>query len=271
MGTIHFTKMAGAGNDFVMVNACSPAVRLDWNRLASIWCRPKTGIGADGLVVLEPDVSADFAMRIFNADGTEAEMCGNGARCAALFAMRQGLAGPVMRFRTGAGFIGARVDGTDAAIEMTDPCGLETGVDLEVAGDTLTVHVVNTGVPHAVVFTRRVDDEPVDRLGPLVRNHERFRPAGTNVDFVEIVSPDTLKARTYERGVEAETLACGTGAVASAVVAHRMGVVDATSVKVMMRGGDLMVSFATSPRGYCGVMLMGPVDEVFRGEIEVPS
>lgn len=263
--------MAGAGNDFIMIDACSSALKLDWPLLAEKWCRPKTGIGADGLIVLEPDTSSDFLMRIFNADGSEAEMCGNGARCSAIFAHSQGLAGSAQRFRTGAGVIGARVEGDDAAIEMTDPASFDMHIGIDIERQPVTVHFVNTGVPHAVLFTHRLDDEPVDRTGPLIRRHARFSPAGTNVDFVQVASWDAIRVRTFERGVEAETLACGTGAVASAVVAHRLGMITATDVAVHMRGGTLRVRFRPEGSLYRDVWLAGPVITVFKGEIEVPS
>jgi diaminopimelate epimerase len=269
METITFTKMSGAGNDFIMVDACTKRLELDWPRIALKWCRPKTGIGADGLIVIEPHAECDFAMRIFNADGSEAEMCGNGARCAALFARGLNIAGPSMRFRTGAGVIGARVTGDDAAIAMTEPKDLETGMSIQTPLGDRTVHFVNTGVPHAVVFTEDLDGEPVFEVGRFLRHHGRFAPEGTNVNFVQVSARDTLRVRTYERGVEDETLACGTGAAASAIVAHHLGIAGPPPVKVRARGGDLTVEFGHGRNGYFGVWLKGPVQSVFRGEIEV--
>ncbi len=267
--TVSFTKMSGAGNDFIMINNADSSLSLNWSGFAASMCPPKTGIGADGVIVIEPDTETDFTFRIFNADGSEAEMCGNGARCAALFAHEQGIAGTGMRFRTLAGVIGARIDGDDVAIEMTEPFGLKTQIDLDLEGAGRTVHFVNTGVPHAILFTHRLDEEDVPGIGRLVRFHERFAPAGTNADFVEVQGPGCIRVRTYERGVEGETLACGTGAVASAIVSHHLGKVSEVPVLVRMKGGDLKIDFAAGHRGYTRVWLMGPVITVFTGQVSL--
>ncbi|HOS97999.1 MAG TPA: diaminopimelate epimerase, partial [Deltaproteobacteria bacterium] len=256
-GTVSFTKMEGAGNDFIMINNADSSLSLDWRSFAASMCPPKTGIGADGVIVIEPDSETDFTFRIFNADGSEAEMCGNGARCAALFAHEQGIAGTAMRFTTLAGVIGARIDGNEVAIEMTEPFGMETGIDLDLQGACRTVHYVNTGVPHAILFTHRLDEEDVAGIGRLVRFHERFAPAGTNADFVEVQGPGCIRVRTYERGVEGETLACGTGAVASAILSHHLGKVSEVPVLVRMKGGDLKIDFTAGQKGYTRVWLMG--------------
>ena len=150
-------------------------------------------------------------------------MCGNGARCAAAFALDQGIAGDTMRFRTKAGIIEGRINGTDAAIKMTDPSGLRTGITISVGSRNRTLHFINTGVPHAIVLTEHIDDEPVDELGRAIRYHDQFKPAGTNVDFVQVMTQERIRVRTYERGVEAETYACGTGAVASAIICNELG------------------------------------------------
>ncbi|HWR68064.1 MAG TPA: diaminopimelate epimerase, partial [Desulfomonilia bacterium] len=142
---VPFTKMAGAGNDFILIDNMKSSLTLNWQAFAMSMCPVRTGIGADGVIVLEPDNDTDFIFRIFNADGSEAEMCGNGARCAALFAYLQGVAGKTMRFKTLAGIIGARIDGDDVSVAMTDPYGLDTGIDISAHGGIKTVHYVNTG------------------------------------------------------------------------------------------------------------------------------
>ena len=266
---IGFTKMAGAGNDFIMINGMKSELDIDWPSFAASLCPVKTGVGADGVIVIGPDSDTDFRFRIFNADGSEAEMCGNGARCAALFAYRQGAAGTSMRFRTMAGIIGARIDGDDVAILMTEPEGLLTGIEISVKGTARTVYFVNTGVPHTIVLTDRIEEEPVHELGSLIRRHERFAPAGTNVDFVEPDGGGGILVRTYERGVEGETYACGTGAVASAIVAHCLGLVHDVPVLVRMKGGDLKIDFTAEGGRYGDVWLMGPVAEVYTGEVMV--
>lgn len=266
---VSFTKMAGAGNDFIMVNNVGNKVSPDWSAFAARFCAPKTGIGADGVVVLNADRDTDFNFRIFNADGSEAEMCGNGARCAALFARDQGIAKDSMRFKTMAGIIGARIDGAEVAIEMTEPFGLETGIALEALGKNLITHFVNTGVPHAVIFSEAVIAEPVAQLGRAVRYHTRFAPAGTNANFVQVLSPERVQVRTYERGVEDETFACGTGAVASAIISHHLGKVTRRPVHVNVKGGELKIDFTCKDGIYTRVWLIGPVATVFTGEVGI--
>lgn len=268
METLSFTKMSGAGNDFIMVDNTANPLSADWSSFAKRFCALKTGIGADGVILLNPDPETDFSFRIFNADGSEAEMCGNGARCAALFAFQQGLAGKSMRFRTLAGIIGARVDDADVAIQMTDPFDLKTGIAIETPSNNgMTVHFINTGVPHAIVFTDKIEDISVKDLGRSIRWHDRFSPAGTNVDFVKVLSPDSIKVRTYERGVEDETYACGTGAVASALISHFLHKVHGAPVQVRMKGGDLKIDFSGRDGSYEDVWLIGPVDTIFTGEV----
>jgi diaminopimelate epimerase len=268
---VFFTKMSGAGNDFIVVNNVKNPVHLEWQAFAIRSCTLKTGIGADGVIVLSEDTDTDFTFRIFNADGSEAEMCGNGARCAALFAHQQGIAKTPMRFKTLAGIIGARIDGEDVAIEMTEPFGLETDISLDVFGKRLIVHFINTGVPHVIIFSDAIDNEPVADLGPAIRFHSRFLPAGTNVDFVQVLDNNRIRVRTYERGVENETLACGTGAVASAIISKHLGKVTGTPVLVTMKGGELKIDFTKQGNHYTQVWLMGPVDTVFTGEVIVRS
>ena len=266
---VFFTKMAGAGNDFILVNNVKNPVHLDWQAFAIRSCTLKTGIGADGVIVLGDDTATDFTFRIFNADGSEAEMCGNGARCAALFAHQQGIAKTPMRFKTLAGIIGARIDGEDVAIEMTEPFGLETDIAIDVLDKHLIAHFINTGVPHAIIFTDALDNEPVADLGPAIRFHSRFLPAGTNADFVQVLDHNRIRVRTYERGVEDETLACGTGAAASAIISKHLGKVSSTPVLVTMKGGELKIDFTKQGNHYSQVWLMGPVDTVFTGEVIV--
>jgi diaminopimelate epimerase len=267
MKTLTFTKMSGAGNDFIMVNNAVRSLSIDWPPFAVRFCALKTGVGADGVIVLSPDTGTDFSFRIFNADGSEAEMCGNGARCAARFAYQQGLAGKSMRFTTLAGVVGARIEDEDVAIRMTDPFDLNTAVSIEVHRENMEVHFINTGVPHTIVFTDRIEEIPVKELGRSIRWHERFSPSGTNVDFVKVLGPDSIHVRTYERGVEDETYACGTGAVASALVSHFLGKIRNAPVQVRTKGGDLKIDFSGNGGSYQDVWLIGPVATVFTGEI----
>jgi diaminopimelate epimerase len=267
ISTLSFTKMSGAGNDFIVVNNIKGSFDIDWPAFAIRYCAPKTGIGADGVVVLDKDADTDFAFRIFNTDGSEAEMCGNGARCAAAFAVEQGIAGHTMRIKTPAGIIEGRINGADTAIKMTAPSGLKTGISINVGSRKMTMHIINTGVPHTIILTECIEDEPADKLGRIVRYHDHFKPAGTNVDFVQVMPQGHIRVRTYERGVEAETYACGTGAVASAIICNELGKVSGPPVHVHMKGGVLKIDFTKRDKTYRDVWLMGPVMTIFTGEV----
>jgi len=266
-GRIAFTKMSGHGNDFIMINGTDGLSHSDWSSFAIDVCRRRQSVGADGVIIIAPGERADFAMRIINADGSEAEMCGNGARCAALFAVSQGIVGTPMRFETQAGVIEACVKGSHAAVKLTDPTAFDPHITLSVGGERYEVIHVNTGVPHTIVFTERLKNVPVDSLGRDIRYHPRFAPAGTNVDFVTSAGPQRIAVRTYERGVEAETMACGTGAVAAAVASVLTGRCGGPPVKVEMPGGTLSVSFVMTGTACRDVWLSGPVVTVYTGEI----
>ena len=274
--TLSFTKMNGAGNDFVVVD--NRALQYSWTReVVAHLCDRHRGVGADGLLAVEPaaDAGVDFTMRYFNSDGGEAEMCGNGARCFARFAAGLFPVPPSqVRFQTLAGPIGAALlsDGT-VELAMSDPHSYAAPVSLDVESpfrQALTVHFLNTGVPHAVVFLDSPDaleSTDVLQLGRALRRHEHFAPAGTNVNFVAVTGKNSLRIRTYERGVEAETLACGTGVVASALL-HQKSTNSQDAVQVQVRGGDIMqVRFARTAAGdFREVFLRGPADVTFRGE-----
>lgn len=265
---LKFTKMNGAGNDFVVLDNRQGALQLDRESIARL-CDRQRGIGSDGLLMVEPAVNgADFRMRYFNNDGGEAEMCGNGARCFARFAQRLSGKGSALNFETLAGVISAEFPGENVRIAMSAPRDLRMHLSLPVQGESLTLHAVNTGVPHAVIFVDDLENTDVRRLGAGVRFHEAFAPKGTNVNFAKSTGPRELAIRTYERGVEDETLACGTGMVASALVFHELSGA-ASPVGVRVRGGDrLEIAFEKNPAGgFEGVTLTGPADFVFEGEI----
>ena len=233
-----------------------------------IWGGGGGGGGADGVLVVEQARNgADFRMRYYNGDGGEADMCGNGARCFARFVNR--IAGPRdgVRFETLAGDITARFIGDGVEIGMSEPHSLRLNETVEALGKNLTVHSVNTGVPHAVIVVDDLENTDVARIGSALRHHPHFAPKGTNVNFIRALDAGTLSVRTYERGVEAETLACGTGVVASALIFHELTAAPAP-VSVRVRGGDsLEVRFDKSSGGYRDVKLSGPADFVFDGVI----
>ena len=261
-----FTKMNGAGNDFVMLDNRDGKLALDKAQIAQL-CDRHRGIGADGLLAIEPaENGADFRMRYYNADGGEAEMCGNGARCFARFAQKvTGKSGNIS-FETQAGVITAKFFGDIVQIQMSEPHSLRLNDALDVAGERLTVHSLNTGVPHAVVFVDNLEGTDLRRLGAALRYHPHFAPKGTNANFVQQVGPQAMAIRTYERGVEDETLACGTGMVACALIFHEL-TGAASPVQVKVRGGDtLEIGFAKSGDNYRNVTLTGPADFTFEGQ-----
>jgi diaminopimelate epimerase len=267
--TLKIVKMSGSGNDFILVDnrlqAYSDTAMI---RLTRLLCRRGLSVGADGLIFIGPSDRYDFKWRFFNADGSEAEMCGNGGRCAARFAQMLGLAGEEMTFETIAGPIQARVAGRVVKLQLTPPRDLR--LDREVLGGALPYKVdfINTGVPHAVLWVDDPEQVDVAGLGAAIRFHPAFQPAGTNVNFARLENDRTLTLRTYERGVEAETLACGTGAVASAAIAVLKGK-SRSPVPVRTRGGEILVVHleGQGPDGFAAVFLEGMVTLVFQGEV----
>jgi diaminopimelate epimerase len=264
---IPFVKMSGAGNDFILIDHRQPLIAPeDMSAFAAAVCRRKFSVGADGLILLEPSEQADFCWQFFNADGSTAEMCGNGARCAARFAFMQGIAPEKMRFETLAGIIEAEISGSEVAVTMTEPVNLRLHQTVKVNNAPLELHSINTGVPHAVVFVDNIDETDVRGLGRVIRQHQSFAPAGTNVNFVQ-QRGSAFKVRTYERGVEDETLACGTGAAASAVIAALLGQA-APPVEIITSGGDrLSISFAADNGKVDSVSLKGPARMIYAGEL----
>jgi len=258
---VGFHKMQGCGNDFVIIDNRELRLPVEHMREWAIKvCRKCFGVGADGLIFLEAAPAgsgADVLWHFYNADGSRAEMCGNGARCASKLASLLGLAGKRFVLSTDAGPVACEVlDNGQVKVRLTPAADLRPGVVLDVAGQKLTVHFVNTGVPHAVVFLPDVSLADVKRLGNAIRFHEAFAPKGTNANFVQVKDSSHLLLRTYERGVEDETYACGTGACASAVIAHSLGMAGA-DVEVTTTGGEVL-----------GVSLAGG-DVFLRGAAEV--
>ncbi|MBL9142418.1 MAG: diaminopimelate epimerase [Verrucomicrobiaceae bacterium] len=269
--TLRFWKMNGAGNDFVMLDNRSLAFSLSKDQIERL-CDRHRGIGADGLLMVEPATDGgDFKMRYYNADGGEAEMCGNGARCFGRFVnFLHDDKLTSIRFETLAGMISAEFEAGQVRINMSAPHGLRLNDSLPVAGEQLTVHSLNTGVPHAVVFADDLDNVDVRKLGAGLRYHEAFKPKGTNANFVKVLAPNSIAIRTYERGVEDETLACGTGMVACALIHHELtGAPSPIAVKV--KGGDtLRIGFEEpSKSNYTNVTLFGPADFAFSGEVSL--
>ncbi len=263
---LRFTKMNASGNDFILINNFDRSLtREEGSFLAVRLCRRAISVGADGLILIEPPYSkgADFSWRFYNSDGSEAEMCGNGGRCAARFAFLEGLAEETLAFDTLAGLIRAKVFGKRIKIQLTEPKDLVLDLELDIRGKKFLVSFINTGVPHAVVFWDNLEEAPVESLGRALRYHKHFAPSGTNVNFVTKCGLG-LKVRTYERGVEAETMACGTGAVASAIVAVLKGFVS-TPVEIFTRGGEVLkVYFSLEENSARRVFLEGDTKLVYQ-------
>ena len=266
---LRFTKMNGAGNDFIMIDNRVGDLQLAAEQIARI-CDRHRGVGADGVLVLErPRNGADFRMRYYNADGGEAEMCGNGARCFARYASQ--LAGPVekLSFETPAGVIGANLEGELVCLQMSEPKDLRLGIKIPLPDRTLDGHFVNSGVPHVVIPVEDLESVDIRGIGSAVRFHELFAPKGANVNFLSRRGDRQISIRTYERGVENETLACGTGVVASALVFAAIERVDGP-IGVLVRGGnELKVGFEKTGSQFKNVTLTGPADFVFEGTIDL--
>ena len=261
--------MNGAGNDFVLIDNRSGDVHLNRDQIVQI-CDRHRGIGADGILLLEKASNqADFRMRYFNSDGGEAEMCGNGARCFARFANKVADAQEKISFETPAGVIVAEIEGDLVTLQMTDPTDLRLNVSLRVGDKNKSVHFINSGVPHVVIPVERIDDVNVRGEGAAIRHHQMFSPKGANINFIEKRGAKQITIRTYERGVEDETLACGTGVVAGALIFASTENFDGP-IGVLVRGGnELKVGFEKIDNQFRNVTLTGPAEFVFEGTIEV--
>lgn len=228
METIKFAKMSGAGNDFIVIDNREGRLNQLETRLIRQWCTRRLAIGADGLMLLNSSQELDFEMAYYNADGSSAAMCGNGGRCIARFAVLVGAAEEkkAMNFQAPSGCYQAVVDNSQVDLKLIPPAVINQDVTLILPDASVTVDVTDTGVPHAVQLVEDIEQVAIEQLGPAIRYHKEFQPEGINANFVQIMDQHTLKIRTYERGVEAETLACGTGAAAAALVAAKRGLMQ---------------------------------------------
>ncbi|EGB15104.1 diaminopimelate epimerase [Pseudodesulfovibrio mercurii] len=267
--SVPFYKMQGCGNDFVVIDNRELGVPVsamaDW---AKAVCARAFGVCADGLFFLEnaDNPSLAFRWHFYNSDGSRAEMCGNASRCAAKLAHAIGLAPAELAFGTDAGPIRAKVllDGPEEGrvkVQLTPPLRTETDIVIDVDGSPLTVHFTDTGVPHTVVFVDDVKSVDIMDLGPKIRYHERFAPAGTNVNFAQVLDEKTMLLRTYERGVEAETYACGTGAAATQLLAHTLGLTG-DHADLTTTGNEVLTVFLENGM----VFLQGAAELTFQGE-----
>jgi diaminopimelate epimerase len=269
--TVNFFKMQGSGNDFVVID--NTKLRLpeaDMPRWAQRICAPAFGVGADGLFFLEdtPELDADYRWRFFNSDGSRAEMCGNASRCAARLAYLLGMAPRRHVLGTDAGPVEAEVlgEGERVRVKLPRPAPPELNIRLDTAGEERTVHFALAGVPHAVIPVPDAEAVDLPAAGKAVRFHERFAPAGANVNLLQITQSGPHRLRTYERGVEGETLACGTGACAALAVASALGLAG-DKAEFLTSGGEVLgVELAAD-----GVFLEGPAQIVFTGQLNLEA
>lgn len=268
MEKINFFKMSGSGNDFIVIDNRKKVVEENnLKTFISKICRRRMSVGADGIILLENAEGVDFRWRFYNTDGSRAEMCGNGARCVSRFAYLNRIAGSRMSFETDAGIIDAEVVDTEVMIKIPDPTGLKLNDSLKMNGGLISVSRVNTGVPHVVVEVDDLEEAQVVEVGRQIRYHEAFSPEGTNVNFTCYNDDRNLSIRTYERGVEDETLACGTGAIAGALI-MACKLKSRSPIKVKTRsGGYLKVHFKVKEDHFFEVFLQGDARIIYRGEL----
>ncbi len=262
---IEFSKYTGAGNDFIVIDNRSGAFSGGNREFIRQMCARRISIGADGLILLEKSSKADIKMRFFNSDGGEAEMCGNGARCLVAFARRKGLHSTVITMETMERVLTAHVNGEDISLEMGAVTETELDIDIDVEGKVHRVHHTNTGVPHAVMFVENLGEIDVVGLGRKIRFHERFQPKGANANFVQVTGENSISARIYERGVEDETLASGTGCAACAVISSLVKNLN-PPIRVKTRSGaTLTVDFKKQREQIFRLTMSGPTKLVYDG------
>jgi diaminopimelate epimerase len=264
-----FAKYVGSGNDFILFDNRSgtfPILQSVIQRL----CQRQWGIGADGMLLLEYSTQADFRMRIFNSDGSEAEMCGNGLRCFVKWLASMGIQGQPYRIEVMQRLLTAAQVGDAICIEMGSPRNIQWNIPLRFENQFLLVHYINTGVPHVVLFVKNVEEVNLEKLGSYIRNYSLWMPKGSNVTVAQQTGNGRIKIRTYERGVEGETFACGTGAAAAALTAARHYCCS-SPVSIETRSGEtLSIGFTVEDLKFSNVTLTGSAECTFQGEIDLP-
>lgn len=267
-----FSKYSGCGNDFILIDNRTLFFPVYDPLCIQKLCRRQLGVGADGIVLLENGKIADYKMRIFNADGSEAEMCGNGIRCLLKFMRQKGLKKKSYAIECMDRIYSIAWDGEDVAVQMPPPSDMQWDIDLSLETHMPPLHFLDTGVPHAVFFLENekiLSAFPVQTAGPAIRRHPRFSPKGTNVNFAAFIGAQELAIRTYERGVEQETLACGTGAVASALAAAQKFDLSSPIFLKTASSEKLTVSFAKENGAFSNVQLKGPAHFIYSGKLDL--
>jgi diaminopimelate epimerase len=270
MMEIKFSKLTAAGNDFILIdNRENIIAQKDCQNIAKKLCDRRYSIGGDGLILLERSFLKDFKMKYFNSDGSCASMCGNGGRSIAKFAYDLKVADSKMAFETDAGVVNAEILQDDRVrLSLYDPKDLKRNIKIELTDKSFSADFINTGVPHTVIFVRDINKIDVSKYGREIRYHEMFAPLGTNVNFIQVAKNNTIFVRTYERGVESETLACGTGIIACGIISMLHGFVR-SPVNVIARGQDrLAVSAKIGNNKISDIVLEGPAIISFKGIVK---
>ncbi len=270
MNKIPFMKLSGAGNDFVIINNLHKIIDTtdsEFMNFVTKVCQRRMSVGADGVLLIEPAEDVDFRMRYYNADGGEVETCGNGARCISKFAFLHGIAPEKMRFLTNAGIYEAEIIDNNVKVRMSDPTDIRINVPLKLDDGEHTVGFANSGVPHVVYFVDDLEATDVFDMGQQTRYHNDFKPDGTNANFIHIHSEELLEIRTYERGVENETLACGTGSIAAAIVSAVLEKVKSPVAVKTASGVVLKIHFDLIDDEAKNVYLEGDARVIFAGEL----
>jgi diaminopimelate epimerase len=263
---IEFYKMSGSGNDFIIIDNRDLSLNVgDFPTFVRKVCARKISVGADGLFLIEPSNTVDFKWQFFNSDGSMAEMCGNGSRCVARYAYLKGIAGKKMSFETLAGIISAEVNDDVVKVRLTDPSPVQSVGKLIFDDCQFVLDSVDTGVPHAVTFVDNLETCTVFEWGRKIRRHEYFQPRGANANFAMVIDRHKIRVRTYERGVEDETLACGTGDVASVLAAASRGLVDSPVDVLVQSGETLRIYFTKKGDLFDEIYLEGKVKIIYHG------
>jgi diaminopimelate epimerase len=263
---IEFYKMSGSGNDFIIID--NRDLSLNVGNLPAFVrkvCVRKISVGADGLLLIEPSKTVNFKWQFFNSDGSVAEMCGNAARCVARYAYLRSIAPKKMSFETLIGIISAEVNDDVVKVRLTDPSLLRIAQTIMLNGRECILDCIDTGVPHAVSFVDSAETCSVVGTGRQIRHHEHFAPRGTNANFAEVLDRHKMKVRTYERGVEDETLACGTGVVASVLAAAGRGLLDSPVDVLVQSGESLRIYFTKKDDSFGEIYLEGKVKIIYQG------
>ncbi len=270
MKNISFTKMSGAGNDFILIDVDDHPEFLPSEKTIKKLCDRHNGIGADGVILISSSEKYDFVMNYYNADGSTGSLCGNGARCAIKFASdTKRIKDKSTKFLSDNSEYSGEIlkDGT-IRFNLNLPCDLRKNIQLKAAGKDVTAYYINTGSPHVVIMVEELDKIPVETIGKEIRHLSEFAPGGTNVNFVKIINEE-IHIRTYERGVEGETLACGTGSVAAAIICHITNGIKPPATILPGSKDKLFVNFNVRNDEFSNVSLTGPVAEVYKGQFKI--